>query len=54
MDYNNIQHQLNIQPNFVVNITPEMYELVDDAFATLESNELTKPINYSDWFGITT
>ena len=41
---NNIQNQLNIQPNFVVNITPlEMYELVDDAFTTLESNELTKP-----------
>ncbi len=41
---NNIQHQLNIQSNFIVNITPlEMYELVDDAFDTLMQHKLTKP-----------
>ena len=41
---NNIQHQLNIQPNFIVNITPlEMYELIDDAFDTLTQHKLTKP-----------
>ena len=41
---NNIQHQLNIQPNFIVNITPlEMYELVDDAFDTLMQHKLTQP-----------
>ena len=41
---NNIQHQLHIQPDFVVNITPlEMYELIDDAFDTLMQHKLTKP-----------
>ena len=41
---NNIQHQLHIQPDFIVNITPlEMYELVDDAFDTLSQHKLTKP-----------
>jgi DNA-directed RNA polymerase II subunit RPB1 len=41
---NNIQHQLNIQSNFVVNITPlEMYELIDDAFETLSAHKLSKP-----------
>ena len=41
---NNIQHQLNIQPNFIVNITPlEMYELIDDAFDTLMQHKLTQP-----------
>ena len=41
---NNIQHQLNIQSNFVVNITPlEMYELIDDAFDTLMQHKLTQP-----------
>ena len=33
---NNLQHQLNIQPDFIVNITPlEMYEIIDDAFDNL-------------------
>jgi DNA-directed RNA polymerase II subunit RPB1 len=41
---NNLQHQLHIQPDFVVNITPlEIYELIDDAFDTLNQHELTKP-----------
>ena len=41
---NNLQNQLNIQPDFVVNITPlEMYEIIDDAFNSLESHKLTKP-----------
>jgi len=41
---NNLQHQLHIQPDFVVNITPlEMYELIDDAFDTLNQHKLTKP-----------
>ena len=41
---NNIQHQLHIQPNFMVDITPsETYELIDDAFQTIMSHELTKP-----------
>ena len=41
---NNLQHQLNIQSDFIVNITPsEMYEIIDDAFQTLENHELTKP-----------
>jgi DNA-directed RNA polymerase II subunit RPB1 len=41
---NNLQHQLHIQPDFVVNITPlEMYELIDDAFDTLTQHKLTKP-----------
>ena len=41
---NNIQHQLHIQPDFIVNITPlEMYELIDDAFDTLSQHKLTQP-----------
>jgi DNA-directed RNA polymerase II subunit RPB1 len=41
---NNLQHQLHIQPDFVVNITPlEIYELIDDAFETLNQHKLTKP-----------
>jgi DNA-directed RNA polymerase II subunit RPB1 len=41
---NNLQHQLHIQPDFVVNITPlEIYELIDDAFDTLNQHKLTKP-----------
>ena len=41
---NNLQHQLHIQPDFIVNITPlEMYELIDDAFDTLNQHKLTKP-----------
>ena len=41
---NNIQHQLHIQPDFVVNITPlEMYEIIDDAFDTLNQHKLTQP-----------
>jgi DNA-directed RNA polymerase II subunit RPB1 len=40
----NLQNQLNIQNNFIVDITPlEMYEIIDDAFEKLESHELTKP-----------
>lgn len=40
----NLQHQLHIQPDFVVNITPfEIYELIDDAFDTLNQHKLTKP-----------
>ena len=41
---NNIQHQLHIQPDFVVDITPlEMYELIDDGFNTLMQHKLTQP-----------
>ena len=41
---NNLQHQLHIQPDFVVNITPlEIYDLIDDAFDTLNQHKLTKP-----------
>ena len=41
---NNLQHQLNIQPDFIVNITPlEMYEIIDDAYKSLEAHKLTMP-----------
>jgi len=41
---NNIQHQLHIQSDFIVNITPlELYELIDDAYQSLENHKLTKP-----------
>ena len=41
---NNIQHQLHLQPDFMVDITPsETYELIDDALETLMSHELSKP-----------
>lgn len=41
---NNIQHQLHIQSNFMVDITPlETYEILDETFDKLESHKLTKP-----------
>ena len=41
---NNIQHQLHIQSDFMVDITPlEMYELIDNALETLKSHKLSKP-----------
>ena len=41
---NNIQHQLHIQSDFMVDITPkETYDLIDDAFSTLKFHELSKP-----------
>ena len=41
---NNIQHQLHIQPDFVVDITPlEMYELLMMDLIHLTQHKLTKP-----------
>ena len=41
---NNIQHQLHIQSNFMVDITPlETYEILDETFNKLEAHKLTKP-----------
>ena len=41
---NNIQHQMNIQSNFVVDITPlETYSLIDKYFTDLYQSTYTKP-----------
>ena len=41
---NNIQHQMNIQSNFVVDITPlETYSLIDKYFTDLHQSTYTKP-----------
>ena len=41
---NNIQHQMNIQPNFVVDITPlETYSLIDKYFTDLHQSTYTQP-----------
>ena len=41
---NNIQHQLNIQSNSLVNITPfELYQIIDETFSILKSHSLTAP-----------
>jgi len=41
---NNIENQLNIKPNFIVDITPlEAYTLIDDAFDNISNNSYTKP-----------
>ena len=41
---NNIQHQLNIQSDSMVDITPyETYQIIDETFETLKSNKLIQP-----------
>lgn len=41
---NNIQHQLHIQSNFIVDITPlETYELIEETFNKLDAHKLTRP-----------
>ena len=41
---NNVQHQFNIQPNFIVDITPlEAYTLIDKYFTDLHQTTYTKP-----------
>ena len=41
---NNVQNQLNIQKNFMVDITPmELYEIIDNTYEKINSNKFTKP-----------
>ena len=52
---NNIQHQMNIQSNFVVDITPlETYSLIDKYFTDLHLSPIPNPQSYLKLRGIIT